>query len=116
MTDELYKGPWRVSKNDSIGMGVGIGEIIRHRSGAVILRCPKCRAMQFAHSPISGSDDTPTLTKPIQCGSGHCTRCAIWFTVTTGRTQLTEPVKREGRVLPKSLVDAGITAPPKQPT
>jgi len=86
----MFEGPWKVIDKDSLQQKTpGPGEIIRHRSGAIVLRCPKCRALQFTHSPIEGTDEMPTLTKSVQCGGGKCLRCGVWFRVNAGRTVIT---------------------------
>jgi hypothetical protein len=113
----MFEGPWKVAKHGSLEKGVpGKGVILKHRTGAVVLRCPKCNALQFAHSPVGGHVRAPTLSKPIQCGAGHCNRCAIWFTVDAGKTVIVEgpPAKRSTPV-PTRLRKAGVRPPPKLP-
>lgn len=110
----MFKEGWFVSDvKDSTGGGVDVGEIIKHKSGAVILKCPKCGALQFTHSPITGPYDAPTLSKRIQCGGGHCKQCAIWFSVDAGKTVIHEgPETKRGVMIPKSLRDAGVKTAP----
>ena len=114
MTDKLYQGPWRVVDRDTLGHTMRIGDVMKHKSGAVILKCPKCRALQFAYSPVTGTDDKPTLTRSIQCGGGHCKRCGIWFRVDAGETVLSDAAKSEPRPIPERL-KRGMKTPPKLP-
>jgi len=58
------------------------GEIIKHRGGALVLRCPSCNSMQFAVAEIDGSDETPTIKTPISCA---CTRCSVEFRIRHGK-------------------------------
>lgn len=112
----MFEGPWKIINKDSLGKRFPKrGEIIKHKSGAIILNCPKCNAMQFTHSPVSGTNEIPTLSKPIQCGAGNCDRCGVWFQITAGKTLVSkEPVKHE-RPIPSKLVDAGVKKAPKLP-
>jgi hypothetical protein len=116
---ELFEGPWRVVDKSTLGdrPRPAPGEIIKHRSGAVVLCCPACGAMQFAHAPVVGNDARPTITKPIQCGSGNCKQCGIWFSIDAGHTVLMNapPPKRPPRAIPERLVKAGVKEAPKLP-
>ena len=112
-----FEGPWKIIDKDSLEQVIspGIGQVLKHRSGAVVLRCPECRAVQFTCSPVTGSDDKPTLTKPIQCGSGHCQRCGIWFSIVVGKTVVhdDDPREKQARILSSKLRKAGVKEPPK---
>lgn len=109
----MFNGPWTVAKAKTLEDGIPTGQIVKHKSGAILLRCPKCNAMQFTHSPIVGADETPTLTKRVQCGSGFCKRCAIWFSVDAGKTVIHDgPQEISETPLPKKLVDAGVKTAP----
>ncbi len=113
---EWYSGPYAVMKDiDSLAKKPrpGRGDIIAHASGAVVLRCPKCAAIQFARANILNSPKTPTLDRPIQCGSGHCKRCGVWFTIRNGVAEEAKAPERPKRTLPESLVNAGVKPPPK---
>ncbi len=113
---ELFTGRWRVIDKSTLGERPrpAPGEIIKHRSGAVVLCCPACGAMQFAHAPVVGDDMSPTIAKPIQCGSGNCKQCGIWFSIDAGQTALNEPPKkRPQRAIPERLVKAGVKEAPK---
>ncbi len=89
------------------------GDIIVHESGAVILRCPACAAMQFGHAKVMNSPKTPSFDRPLQCGSGHCKRCGVWFTIKNGKAEEAEPTEPRKRELPKKLTKAGVKRPPK---
>jgi len=58
------------------------GEIIKHRGGALILRCPECNAMQFIATEIQGENEAPTITTPIKCA---CVRCDCEFRIRSGK-------------------------------
>ncbi len=112
----MHDGPWKVIDKDDAGSGLPVrGEIVRHRSGAVVLRCPACNSIQFAHSPITGPDDAPTLLKPIQCGAGNCKRCGVWFSVDAGKTVITEAPETPVRPIPAKLRRGGVKEAPKLP-
>lgn len=113
----MFEGPWKIIGAKSLqDTTPGQGEIIKHTSGAVILRCPSCNALQFTHSEIRGADDAPTLLSRIQCGSGFCRRCAIWFGVSAGKTvQYDGEEPRSKTLIPKSLRDAGVKTAPTLP-
>lgn len=113
--DKLYEGPWRIIEPSTLEERprLKMGEIMRHRSGAVLFRCPKCNALQFSHVGISGNDGFPTLSKGVQCGAGMCKKCAIWFTVKSGTTVLSnQPEEKEPRPMPDKLTDAGVHRQP----
>ncbi len=110
----MFEGPWKVADKKELASGLPTkGEIIKHSSGAIVLRCPVCNAMQFAHSPVSGPDDAPTLSKAIQCGAGTCKRCGVWFAVDAGKTIIKDNPKVEPTPLPTKLRKAGVKPPPK---
>jgi hypothetical protein len=114
----MFNGPWHVIDKKTLEQRPrpAPGEIIKHRSGAVVLCCPVCNAMQFAHAPITGTDDAPTIAKPIQCGAGNCKRCGIWFSIDAGKTVVVAgPTDKLPREMPTKLVDAGVKPPPKLP-
>ena len=91
------------------------GEIVRHRTGAIILTCPACHAMQFALAKVSGTDERPTLDRPVHCGAGHCRRCGIWFTITDGVAALAAPPTQATTEVPARLARAGVHRAPRQP-
>lgn len=111
----MFQGPWTLKTNaDSVGDELKMGEIISHRSGAIILKCPKCSSLQFVHSDVAVSHGVPTLSKRIQCGSGFCKRCAIWFGVVAGRTVIYDgPEKIVKTLIPQRLIDAGVKKAPR---
>lgn len=111
----MFEGPWEVASQKTLEENsvIKLGLIVKHKSGAILLRCPKCNAMQFTYSPVIGDDKTPTLTKRIQCGSGYCKRCAIWFGIDAGRTVLFEGTEEKiGTAIPQKLVAAGVKTAP----
>jgi len=115
---KFYEGPYKVLPEvDRLEQKrvPSKGDIIAHRSGAIILRCPKCNAIQFTHAVIVNSPETPTLDRPVHCGSGHCQKCAIWFTIRNGLAyQVDEPKKEPKTSTPTDLLKAGVKkAPPK---
>lgn len=113
----LFPGPWKVLGGiDRLTTRLNPGEIIKHKNGAIILNCPACNSVQFARSRMSGSDDAPTIDEPIQCGSGYCDKCGIWFQVKNGQTLPVEVEQNsDGVEIPKKLRDAGVHPPPKLP-
>lgn len=99
-----------------IGGKVGPGEIIIHKTGNLLLNCPKCGKVQFATAQLEGSDEAPDIMTPIQCGSGYCHRCGVWFRIVTGQPEIIEdPPERESTNIPDELRNAGVKSPPKQP-
>ena len=111
---DWYDGPFRVVPGvEELGRmpHIGQGDILKHKSGAVVLRCPACNAMQFARAKVMNSDETPTLDQPIQCGAGHCKKCGVWFTVKNGRAQKAEKPKPKKTELPDKLKKAGVGPP-----
>ena len=113
---EWYTGPYSILKDVTSlqqRRAPGRGDIIAHASGAVILRCPKCAAVQFTRADILNSPDAPTLDRPVQCGAGHCKKCGVWFSINKGRAIPSEPVAKKPPRLPETLVRAGVRPPPK---
>jgi hypothetical protein len=113
-----FEGPWRILKRNSLEQGVTTkpGEILLHRSKAIILNCPVCNAMQFTAAKNIGSREKPTLSKPVHCGAGHCRRCGVWFSVTNGKTVLHEegdPREAPAMLLSTKLRRAGVVKPPE---
>lgn len=113
-----FQKPWHVVSRDSLEKGVATkpGEILMHKSGAVVLNCPECRAMQFTHAKNVGTPEIPTLSKPILCGAGHCRRCGIWFSVINGETVVHDGDPRGEKpkmMLSIKLKKAGVKSPPK---
>lgn len=111
---EWFQGPWRVVAEDSLASRTKLapGEIMRHHTGALILNCPACNAMQVGRADLAGPPDAPTLSAPVHCGKGFCQRCGVWFTVVGGRTREAEqPPVRATRV-PDHLRRAGVRPPP----
>lgn len=113
---KFFSGPYRVLDGvDSLAQKrmPGRGEIIAHASGAIILRCPKCAALQFTRADILNNPDAPTLDRPVHCGSGHCKKCGIWFEIRKGTaTEVEEPPRKE-RKIPRKLARAGVHPAPK---
>ena len=114
---ELFTGPWKVLTGvDKLTNRLLPGEIIKHKNGALILNCPKCNSVQFTRARMSGTDETPTIEEPIQCGGGYCDKCGIWFQVKNGRTLPVEVEQNsDGVEIPKKLRDAGVHPSPKLP-
>lgn len=113
---EWYDGPYTVVDGiDNLASKPrpALGDIIAHRSGAVVLRCPKCHAMQFTRAEIYNSKEHPTLDRPIHCGSGHCKKCGIWFTIKNGTSCQVDPPEKKTRKISDKLAKAGVHAPPK---
>jgi hypothetical protein len=113
---EWFSGPYFVlEKVDSLETKprIGRGEIIAHKSGAIILRCPKCAALQFTRAVILNAPATPSLDRPVQCGSGHCKKCGVWFTIKNGEALPAEAPEPKPRVLPEKLRKAGVRYVPR---
>lgn len=111
----MFEGPWKVVEANTLEKmpAIAQGEIVKHKSGAILIKCPKCSALQFTHSEITGSNDYPSLQKRIQCGSGFCKRCAIWFGVNSGKTVLFDgPEERIATPIPERLIKAGVKKAP----
>jgi len=111
--DEWFPGPWRIIEETSLNgrPRLAPGEVMHHRSGAVLLNCPACNAMQIGKG-VEGAADAPTLTAPVHCGKGFCHRCGIWFTVTGGATR--EAVKPTAKpvIIAPELRKAGVRPAP----
>ena len=99
---------WNVVDRDMTQGMPDKNQIVRHKSGAIILRCPKCNAVQFTCSEITGPDDAPTLKKMIQCGAGMCKKCGVWFGITAGKTIYPDTIKTQLTPIPEKLSNAGI--------
>ncbi len=115
---EMYTGSYRVLKEVSTLAQrrlPGRGDILRHKSGAIVLRCPKCVAIQFTRAEVLDSDDSPTLDRPVQCGAGHCKKCGIWFTIHSGRAAEVPKPEKKPQEIPKVLARAGVHPSPKLP-
>lgn len=113
---EFFTGPYHILNGvSSLAQKrmPGRGEIIAHESGAIILRCPKCAALQFTRADVMGSPEAPTLDRPIQCGSGHCKKCGIWFAIRKGSAAIVEAPKKTAKEIPKALARAGVHTAPK---
>ena len=111
-----YKVRRDVASLAEIGGKVAPGEIIVHKTGNLLLNCPKCGKIQFAAAKLEGSDEAPNIMAPIQCGSGYCQRCGVWFRIVTGKPEILEaPPGREPLDIPKELLQAGVKRPPEQP-
>lgn len=112
-----FEKPWIILERSSLEKGVTTkpGEILLHKSKMVILNCPECNAMQFTAAKNIGTVERPTLSKPIQCGAGHCRRCGIWFSVVNGETVIhdDDPRDKPASFLPRKLRKAGVRPPPK---
>lgn len=111
---DWYDGQYRIieAKRLSQRPRPGRGEIIVHDSGAIVLRCPACSALQFTHAKVFDSPDAPSLDRAIQCGSGHCHRCGVWFTIHRGRAKKVEPSQDEAPGPGGELKRAGVKSPP----
>jgi len=112
--DQWFQGPWRVVDRDVLSTRPKLrpGEIIAHRSGAIVLNCPACNAMQFAHSPLEGDRNSPTLGKPVHCGAGKCKACAVWFGVRSGTTFEAAKPNAAVAAIPDELKKAGVHESP----
>jgi len=112
---EWYTGNYSILEGvDKLGtVNIRKGDIIVHSSGAVVLRCPACAAMQFGYAKILNSPKAPSLDRPLQCGSGHCKRCGVWFTIKNGKAEEAEPAESPKRELPRKLMKAGVKQSPK---
>jgi len=112
---QWYEGQYKVL--DKVGKlseqpRLATGDILRHDSGALILRCPACNAMQFTRAEIYNAETRPTLDRAIQCGSGHCQKCAVWFTIEKGKAVLATPTeKKKPPELDSKLKRAGVKYP-----
>ena len=108
---DWYDGPFKVVPGvEELGKMPHIrqGDILIHKSGAVILRCPACNAMQFGRAKVLNSPETPTLDQPLQCGSGHCKKCGVWFSIRNGKAEPSEKPEHKKTELPDKLVKAGV--------
>jgi hypothetical protein len=114
-----FAGPWAVLTGvDSLEVKPRLspGEVMRHKSGNVVLTCPACHALQFGTAKITGTDERPSLDRPLHCGSGHCRRCGVWFTLRDGVALLVAaPAAPAGAPVPERLARAGVHTPPRQP-
>lgn len=104
-----------VTSLQEIGGKVSPGEIIIHRSGNLLLNCPKCGKIQFTANRLEGSDEAPDVVQPIQCGGGYCKRCGVWFRIITGQAEIVAAPEKSAVAIPDRLQSAGVTPPPKPP-
>ena len=114
MTEKWYQGPWKVIAETSMAEKARLlpGEIMKHGSGTILLNCPACNSVQFAKATVIGSDILPSLDKAIQCGSGFCRRCGVWFRIIDGKTVEQDAPVRVDTVIPEKLAAAGVTKAP----
>ena len=114
MNNNWYPGPWTIIAEDSLEKKARIkpGDIMKHRSGNVLLNCPACNSLQFTKVQTIGTAELPSLTGPVLCGAGFCKRCAITFTVIDGKTVAVEAQERPKATIPERLLKAGVTRPP----
>lgn len=84
MSDWEGKSYFLNEEIDSLGAKpfLASGEIIRHKAGAHILRCPACNAVQFVANELQGEASAPTFAKPLRCA---CVRCACEFRIRSGK-------------------------------
>lgn len=117
MKVERYRVRRDVASLQETGGRVVGGDIIVHRTGAILLNCPACGRMQFTTHALEGSDAAPDIIGPVQCGSGHCTRCGVWFQIVTGVPRILEaPSAARPRIsISEALRRAGVVPPPKAP-
>jgi hypothetical protein len=90
-----YPGPWRIIVSTSLAEQhrLAAGDLMRHKSGVVMLRCPLCNVQQFAVVSLNGDATSPSLTGDVKCTAGSCKvrRCACVWTVINGATVLRHP-------------------------
>lgn len=84
----MHTGPWTIVDATTLAQRPRLapGQLLRHRSGNVVLNCPACNATQFVVAQLAGPSDAPTLSCDVTCGAGYCKRCALRFTIVGGRT------------------------------
>lgn len=110
----MFKGLWSVVNQDDHKRFPDPGEIMKHKSGAIMLRCPECNSLQFTAAIITGPDDAPTISKPIVCGAGSCKRCAVRFSIDAGRTIKESSEDNGGKIgIPEKLKQAGVKKAPR---
>lgn len=87
-----YPGPWRIIGSTSLAEQHRLveGDLMRHQSGVIMLRCPACGVQQFAVVSIDGDATSPSMTGDVRCTAGACKarRCPCVWTVINGATVL----------------------------
>lgn len=96
-----------------VGGHIGRGEIIDTGRGTAILRCPACHRLQFVVNKIVGDARAPNLLEPMQCGSGYCAKCGVWFRIVNGVSEEMEDPDPTTPEIPSSLRRAGVRKPPR---
>jgi uncharacterized protein YbaR (Trm112 family) len=91
------------------------GGIIVARNSVSILGCPACGKMQFVAGVPTGPAEAPHLQRPVQCGSGYCKRCGVWFRILNGAPEILPNQVRAAAVVPARLAQAGVRRPPQDP-
>jgi len=115
---EWYDGPYKVLDGvDQMARRPrpGRGDIIAHRSGALVLRCPACNALQFTRGTVFNAKESPTIDRPIHCGSGHCQKCGVWFSIKNGRALPAKAPEKTKLKIPEKLARAGVHEAPPRP-
>lgn len=82
----MFDGPWHVIAADSLITRLAPGEIMRHKSGVLVLPCPACGVLQFAAHTVEG--DPPSISGAVRCAAAKCParRCACRWTIIAGQT------------------------------
>lgn len=83
---------WKIIQGESITQQdlIKDGCIMVHKSGVLLLRCPKCNSLQFNVNFIDNSTEFLTLKNKIICGSGICKKCMFEFFISNGKTVQSE--------------------------
>jgi len=114
----FYDAPYKLlpKEIDSIRKRVTpyIGEVLRHRSGLLVLHCPACRSVNMAATDLSGTEAAPT-TGLIHCGAGGCKKCGVWFRLIDGLAVLVPAPDPPKHPIPEELAEAGVKAAPELP-
>jgi hypothetical protein len=92
---DFFEGPFKITHGSSLADRgrLRAGEIMKHRSGALIYRCPGCLSIAFHVAKLTGPDDLPSLDRPMICG---CGLCKVQYNLTQGKAVVIDEGRRCG--------------------
>lgn len=114
--DNWTERTYHVVPDETLARQLRAGEILRHRSGVLLLKCPACNALQFVVAKVEGPDQAPTVDKPVTCGNGVCLKCAVTYRIRSGKVVEAQAPEPKQATIPDHLRRAGVRSPPLVPT
>lgn len=109
--DNWTERTYHVVPDETLARQLKAGEILRHRSGVLLLKCPACNALQFVVAKVEGPDQAPTVDKPVTCGNGVCLKCAVTFRIRSGHVVEAPAPETKQATIPDHLRRAGVRFP-----